>query len=62
MEDTDASLIFRETSCSSLLKTMTSQRFPRENLNTFATRFNSRRLLQVAQSKIGHLDNSVLMP
>ena len=50
-----------ETPCPSPLKTMTLQRFPHHDEDTFAVRLDSKRPRQVAQREIGRLDKSILM-
>ena len=62
MEDTRGPLAYRETPGPSPLRTMTLWRLPRHDGNTFAVRLDSRRLRQVAQSEVGRLDKSILMP
>jgi len=63
-EDVDFDFIqlsYMETTCPSPLRTMTLQRLPRHDGNTFAVRHDSRRPRQVAQSEVGHLDKSKFM-
>ena len=64
-EDVDFDFIalsYMETTCPSPRRTMTLQRLPRHDRNTLAIQFDSRRLRQVAQSAVGCLDKSILMP